>query len=188
MNKIISKVSEAKASKSFDTYHILGQYVTEKCLMDLILPIKEILSTSHTFKIVNKAQECLRHVALGLIENNFISAGALLKFSFGIASESIPELLTIDKPALTDKEREKLGREKPDCFIIAKEPVYRSGYRTSNVKCSNKTNAHIMIEFGLRLCLLLLKREKIRDNEFKPFLDPFVPIFKNCLVSKNVKV
>ncbi|GJQ79470.1 hypothetical protein Trydic_g16323 [Trypoxylus dichotomus] len=188
VEKIISKVYEAKSTKSFDTYHILGQYITEKCMMDLVLPIKEILTSSHSFKTVNKAQECFRHIALGLIDNDFIPSGSLLKFSFGIASESIPELFALDKSTIAENERKKLERQKPDCFIIPKEPVYKSGHRTSNVKSSNKTNAHIMIEFGLKLCHLLLKRDKIREVEFKPFLDPFVPIFKKCLTSKDVKL
>lgn len=156
-------------------------------MMDLILPIKNISSTSHSFKTVNKSQECLRHIAQGLIENNFISVESLLKFSFGVASESVPDLFAT--PAvLTEKERERLEREKPDCFIIPKEPKYRSGYKSSTAKSSNNTNAYILVEFGLRLCHLLLKRDKIRDVEFRPFLDPFVPIFKNCLTSKNIKV
>ncbi|KRT84681.1 HEAT domain-containing protein [Oryctes borbonicus] len=188
VEKIISKVYEAKSTKSFDTYHILGQYITKKCMMDLVLPIKKILSTSHSFKTVNKAQECLRHIALGLIDNDFIPSDSLLKFSFGIASESIPELFGPDKPILAEKEREKLKSLQSDCFIIPKEPVYKSGHRISSVKSSNKTNAYIMIEFGLKLCHLLLKRNKIREAEFQPFLDPFVPIFRNCLTSKNVKL
>jgi U3 small nucleolar RNA-associated protein 20 len=182
--KIAVKTSEAKSTKSFDTFQILAQYITDKCLMDLIVPIKNVLQASHSYKTVHKAQECLRHVALGLADNKFVQTRSLLIFAYGTASESIPELAAPEKPQLSEKEREKLKRERVDCFIIPKAP----GVRASNVRASAKTNAHLLVEFGLRLCLVLLKRDKVKDEEYEPFLDPFVAVFRNCLTSKHVKL
>ena len=39
---ITGKLMEAKANKSYDTFLIMAQYVTDKCLVDLILPLKEV--------------------------------------------------------------------------------------------------------------------------------------------------
>lgn len=178
------RVSEAKSSKSCHIFQLLAQYITDSCLLDLILPIKEILLAAHSYKIVNKAQECLRHIALGLVDNKFISLESLFKFAYGTASESIPELLAAtQKPTAPEKDT-KIAKE--DCFILPKEPG-RSGAK-SHGKLSSKTNAHILIEFGLKLCHFILKKDKMKEGEYAPFLDPFVGVFKNCLKSRHVKV
>lgn len=183
--KVAVKTSEAKATKSFDTFQILAQFSTEKCLMELVIPIKDVLLESHSFKNVHKAQECLRHISLGLVDNQFVGAKSLLIFAYGISSESIPQLLP-RKSVIGQKE--KVRHKQEDCFIIPKAPVGRGGVRVSNVKTSVEVNAHILIEFGVRLCYVLLKRDKLKDADYKPFLDPFITVFCNCITSKHVKV
>lgn len=188
ISKIITKTSEAKATKSYDTFQILAQFITEKCLMDLLLPLKDTLTHSHSFKVVNKVQECLRRIVLGLVDNTFIPVETLLVFAFGTASESIPQFISHEKPKLTDTEMEKKSREKPDCFIIPKPPTYKSGNRLNHVRNSKNTNAHLLVEFGLRLCYFVLKRDKVQVADYLKYIDPFVGVFKNCLTSRHVKV
>lgn len=186
--KIGSRISEAKSTKSVDTFQILAQFITDKCMMDLVLPIKEVVMTSHSYKVVIKAQECLRRIALGLIDNEYISVKSLLIFSYGVASNSIPQLLTGgENPICNETNQEKILRKTPDTFIIPPEPIYRTGRRLNQVKSSAKTNAHLMVEFGLKICHLLMKREKLQGN-YNEFLDPYVIIFKQCLKAKQVKV
>lgn len=181
--KIIQKVSEAKSTKSLDTFQILAQCITDKCLVDLISPIKTVLQVTHSHKVLTKAQECLRYIALGLVSNQFIQIDTLLKFAYGVSSESIPELLARNKAKVNVKKNEK-----EDCMIIPKEPVYKSGHRISGIKTSLKTNSHVLVEFGIRLCYIILKRDMLKVVDYKSFMDPFVIIFKNCLISKHVKV
>lgn len=184
--KIVSKISEAKSSKSCDTLQILAQYCTDKCLMDLIMPLKEVVMNSLSFKTVSKTQECFKHIVFGLVDNSFITVESLLKLAYGVASESIPQLFEEkNKPELSEKEREKLARLTEDCFIIPKNPVGR--LRVTSVK-NNKTNSHVIVEFGLKLCFFLLKRDKVKNEDYLPYMDPFVIIFKKCLLSKNVKL
>ena len=186
--KIVSRISEAKSTKSVDTFQILAQFITDKCLMDLVFPIQEVITTSHSYKVVFKAQECLRRIALGLIDNEYISVKSLLVFSYGVASNSIPQLLMgTEKPIFNEKNREKILRRTPDTFIIAPEPTYGTGRRINHVKSSTKTNAHLMVEFGLKICHLLMKRDKLQ-GDYNAFLDPYVTIFKQCLRAKQVKV
>ncbi|KAJ8922426.1 hypothetical protein NQ315_004372 [Exocentrus adspersus] len=188
IKKITVKVSEAKSTKSYDTLQILAQFITQSCLLDLVLPIKQVLETSHSFKTVHKAQEALRYTALGLVDNSFIPTESLLKFAYGTASESIPQLASPKKKPLSEREQEKLQRQKEDCFIIPKVPGNRSAYRELNVKTSGHTNAHLLVEFGLRLCFVMLKREKLKDESYLPFIDPFVMVFKRCLQSKHIRL
>jgi U3 small nucleolar RNA-associated protein 20 len=42
VNQITGKLQEARTTKSYDTFQILAQFVTEKCFLDLILPVKEV--------------------------------------------------------------------------------------------------------------------------------------------------
>ncbi|KAG5868691.1 hypothetical protein JTB14_031637 [Gonioctena quinquepunctata] len=186
--KIAVKVAEARQSKSYDTLQIISQYITESCLLDILLPIKQVLETSHSFKVTSKAQTALKHIALGLVDNSFISTKSLLKFAYGTVSKSIPQLIPKVKNPSSDKDRGKLKKTKEDCFIIPKVPGNRAAYRRQNVKIAVDTNAHLLVEFGLRLCHAILKREKLKGEDFKKFIDPFVMIFKNCLKSKHVKL
>lgn len=183
--KITVKVSEAKSTKSYDTLQILAQNITEQCLMDLILPIKQLLDSNHSFKAVQKAQDALRHIATGLVDNTFIPVESLLKFAYGTSAQTISTLLPKKKKQMPQTQ-DQVQRE--DCFIIPKIPGNRTAYRDLNVKTSANTNAHLIVEFGLRLVLALLKRDMVKAEEYKPFIDPFVNIFKKCLLSKHVKV
>lgn len=143
---------------------------------------------SHSFKVIHKCSECLRRVVLGLADNTFISVESLLEFMYGIASESIPDLVSrLKKEEITPVQKELLARQRPDSFIIPQAPRNRSG---SNItaKTSNKTNAHILVEFGLRLFHIILKREKLRAGDFRPFVDPMVPVLCDCFKAQHIKV
>ncbi|XP_076242844.1 small subunit processome component 20 homolog [Calliopsis andreniformis] len=185
---IVKNVAEAKSTKSFDILHILAQYITESCLVDLILPLKEVLMKTHSHKTVQKVIECLRNVVLGLADNTFIPLDQMLIFLYGIVSESIPDLMPEKKDKqLTEKEAETLVRQKPDLYIIPPQPKSRMGIKVAS-KTSKNMNAHVITEFGLRLFHILLKRDKISSEEFKLFIDPFVPLISDCLKSQHVKL
>lgn len=188
ISKIAIKTSEARHTKTYDTLQILAQYVTESCFLDLILPVKKVLESSHSFKTVHKAEEALRFMVLGLVDNTFVTVDSLLKFAYGTASESIPQLLPKEQKTLSEQEIEKNRREKEDCFIIPKIPGNRTTFRQQNVKTSLKTNAHLLVEFGVRLCYVMLKRDKLKDGNYNGYIDPFVDVFRNCLKSKHTKV
>jgi U3 small nucleolar RNA-associated protein 20 len=42
VNQITRKLKEAQKTKSYDTFQILAQTVTEKSLFDLIVPLREV--------------------------------------------------------------------------------------------------------------------------------------------------
>ncbi|PNF32118.1 hypothetical protein B7P43_G02845 [Cryptotermes secundus] len=188
VNQITGKLQEARTTKSYDTFQILAQFVTEKCFLDLILPLREILAHSHSFKVIHKCSECLRRVVLGLADNTFVPVESLLVFMYGIASESIPELVSeLKKEEITPAQKELLARQRPDSFIIPQAPRNRSGF-TVAARTSTRTNAHILVEFGLRLFHIILKREKLRTGDFRPFVDPMVPVLCDCFKAQHVKL
>lgn len=154
----------------------------------LLHSIFQILSHSHSFKVIHKCSECLRRVVLGLADNTFVPVESLLVFMYGIASESIPGLsLGLKKEEITPAQKELLSRQRPDSFIIPQAPKNHSGFNIT-ARTSTRTNAHVLVEFGLRLFHILLKREKLRTGDFQPYVDPMVPILCDCFKAQHVKV
>ncbi|XP_026828311.1 small subunit processome component 20 homolog [Ooceraea biroi] len=185
---IVRNVSEAKSVKSYDIFHILAEFITESCLLDLILPLKEVLMKTHSHKTVHKVVECLRNVSLGLADNTYIRLEQMLVFLYGVVSESIPSLLPEKESGQSAEEEAKtLVRRQSDCYIIPAEPKSRMGMKTA-AKTTRHANVHVMIEFGLKLFHILLKRDKISSVEYKCYLEPFVTILGDCLSSQHVKL
>ncbi|CAH2234809.1 jg13226 [Pararge aegeria aegeria] len=190
VDKLHYKTPEAKPSKkSYVTLMIVAQNVTEKCLINLLLPFKEVLQKHNSKKIVVKVQEAMMHISSGLVTNKFIDIEDLFVFLHGLASESIPQfVLTAPKRELTDAQREKMLRAKPNCLIIPETPKRNRESQAKNVKTSTKTNAHVLVEFSLNILYVILKREKVPRMDCKAFVDPIVPLLVDALQSDHVKV
>lgn len=185
---IVRNVSEAKSNKSYDIFHILAEFITESCLLDLILPLKQVLVKTHSHKTIHKVVECLRNVTLGLADNIYIPVEQMLIFLYGVISESIPDLLPEkESKQPTEDETRALKRLKQDCFIIPPEPKNRMGVKAA-ARTTKNVNVHVMVEFGLKLYHILLKREKVTSAEYKAYLEPFVPLLSKCLKSQYIKV
>uniref|UniRef100_A0A146LBX0 Small subunit processome component 20 n=2 Tax=Lygus hesperus TaxID=30085 RepID=A0A146LBX0_LYGHE len=187
VNQIVGKLLEARATRSFDTFKILSKYVTERYLLDLLLPLKEELSRTMSHKYVNKVRLTLEQVVLGLTENSYLSPENLLLFAYGTSSESIPALMVDLKDKAVDvKKAEFEARRQPDSFILPEEP--KRAKVVEGVNTAARTNSHLLVEFGLRLLYFLLKREKVKDRNYIPHLDPFVRLLKDCLSSEHIKI
>lgn len=190
VDKLHYKTPEAKPSKkSYVTLMIVSQNITEKCLINLILPFKDVLQKHHSKKIVLKVQEALMHITSGLVTNKFIDIESLFIFLHGIASESIPEfVLGAPKRQITEKQREKMLRAKPDCFLIPETPKRNKESQAKNVKVSGKANVHVLVEFSLNILYVILKREKVTRMECRAFVDPIIPLLVDALKSDHIKV
>ncbi|KAF6203330.1 hypothetical protein GE061_003748 [Apolygus lucorum] len=187
VNQIVGKLFEARATRSFDTFKILSKYVTERYLLDLLLPLKEELSRTMSHKYVNKVRLTLEQVVLGLTDNSYLSPESLLLFAYGTSSESIPALMVDLKDKAVDvKKAEFEARRQPDSFILPEEP--KRAKVVEGVNTASRTNSHLLVEFGLRLLYFLLKREKVKDKNYIPHLDPFVRLLKDCLNSEHIKI
>uniref|UniRef100_A0A8I5R2E3 UTP20 small subunit processome component n=1 Tax=Papio anubis TaxID=9555 RepID=A0A8I5R2E3_PAPAN len=184
VKQILSKVMEARRSKSYDSYEILGKFVGKDQVTKLILPLKEILQNTTSLKLARKVHETLRRITVGLIVNQEMTAESILLLSYGLISENLP--------LLTEKEKNP-GAPAPDprlppqsCLLLPPTPV-RGGQKAV---VSRKTNMHIFIESGLRLLHLSLKTSKIKSSSehVLEMLDPFVSLLIDCLGSMDVKV
>ncbi|KYN05358.1 Small subunit processome component 20 like protein [Cyphomyrmex costatus] len=188
---ITKKVSEAKSTKSYDIFHILAEFITESCLLDLILPLKEVLMKTHSHKTIHKVVECLRNVILGLADNAYIPLEQMLIFLYGIISESIPGFMPENESKKLAEGEQKVETktlmQRSNYFLIPSEPKNRMGIKVT-AKTTKRANVHVMIEFGLKLYHILLKRDKVSGTEYKRYLESFVSVLSDCLKSHHVKL
>lgn len=181
---ILSKVMEARRSKSYDSYEILGKFVGKNQVTKLILPLKEILQNTTSLKLARKVHETLRRIIAGLIVNQEMTAESILLLSYGLVSENLPLLTEKEKNPVAPAPDPRLPPQ--SCLLLPPTPV-RGGQKAV---VSRKTNMHIFIESGLRLLHLSLKASKIKSSSehVLEMLDPFVSLLIDCLGSMDVKV
>ncbi|XP_046921722.1 small subunit processome component 20 homolog isoform X1 [Lynx rufus] len=184
VKQILSKVMEARRSKSYDSYEILGKFVGKDQVTKLILPLKEILQNTTSLKLARKVHETLRRIIAGLIVNQEMKAESILLLSYGLVSENLPLLTEKEKNPAAPALDPRLPPQ--SCLLLPPTPV-RGGQKAV---VSRKTNMHIFIESGLRLLHLSLKTSKIKSSSepVLEMLDPFVSLLIDCLVSMDVKV
>ncbi|XP_036025597.1 small subunit processome component 20 homolog isoform X1 [Onychomys torridus] len=184
VKQILSKVMEARRSKSYDSYEILGKFVGKDQVTKLILPLKEILQNTTSLKLARKVHETLRRIIAGLIVNPDMTAESLLLLSYGLVSENLPLLREKEKKPAAPAPDARLPPQ--SCLLLPPTPV-RGGPKAV---VSKKTNMHIFIESGLRLLHLSLKTSKIQSSNehVLEMVDPFVSVLINCLDARDVKV
>uniref|UniRef100_A0A6Q2ZBS3 UTP20 small subunit processome component n=1 Tax=Esox lucius TaxID=8010 RepID=A0A6Q2ZBS3_ESOLU len=182
---IVSKLMEARHSKSMDSYEFLGQYSGKDRVIQLILPMKDILENTANLKTARRAHAVLKRIVSGLLVNQAMDHQAILLLSHGLVTESLP--------LVTNKNREKKVQPPPDprlpppsCLLLLPTPK-RGGLKAP---VSSRTNMHILVDTGLRLLHMSLKKSKVNSSEASvlEMLDPFVALLLDCLNSKHVKV
>lgn len=186
--KIGSATPEAKPSnKSYLTLQIVAVNITESCIVDLLVPFKELLIKFQSKSVVIKIQECFQKIIMGFIINKSITIEWLLSLIYGLAAESIPALLPkVQRPVLTEQEKDKMIRERPDCYLIQEEP--KRAVKAKSIKNNIKANAHVLVELGLELLHVLLKRGKLLKISYQEYLDPIVPFLLESLKSTEIRV
>lgn len=180
--KIGNRTPEAKPSrKSFLTLGIMAANVSEKCILDLLMPFKQKLLETTSKKNVTKIQECLVQIASGFTSNLKIPVDALMILIHGTISESIPNLLPEKK-----KKSETKEIKRNDCFILQEEPKRRGASTAATVKSSKQTNTYVLVEFGLEMLHIMMKKKRFIDAE--QFFDPLVPLLFDSLRSNYIRV
>lgn len=147
--------------------------------------------------MTKKVEECLHNVALGLAANSGLSIAPLLIFIHGVISLSIPELRLPVQRVQQDPNMTASGRPlRTDSLILAPVPKRKvAAAALPSVTAASKSayiiNSHFVVEFGLLIFSLILKREKCHENASTsviPMLDPIVPIVYNNLNDPHSKV
>lgn len=151
------KMKEIKVTKSYQTCQLLSAAVSVSSIGKMMIPLKEIMLESKETKITAKIDEVLRCFSVGLSKNTSITTSELLKFIFGLLSESLPiyQINQIQNETQNEYRIVKLGRP-------TKENTLK--YFQSNV--------HRFLEFGLNLLLQIMRLEEY-DRDDKTVLGMF---------------
>uniref|UniRef100_A0A2K5MGH7 UTP20 small subunit processome component n=1 Tax=Cercocebus atys TaxID=9531 RepID=A0A2K5MGH7_CERAT len=183
VKQILSKVMEARRSKSYDSYEILGKFVGKDQVTKLILPLKEILQNTTSLKLARKVHETLRRITVGLIVNQEMTAESILLLSYGLISENLPLLTEKEKKSVCSPDTMIHVCQPQSVLLLPPTPVSR---RDSKAVAEQETqHAHIY-----ELLHLSLKTSKIKSSSehVLEMLDPFVSLLIDCLGSMDVKV
>lgn len=183
---IVSKVMEARSSKSFDSYELLAQFIGKEHVIKLILPLKELLETTTSLKLARKVHEAFRRMVFGLIANTDMTAQSILLLCYGLISENLP-LLTDNSKNKTTEVPPPDPRLQPTSCLLIQRPPPRGGVRAA---VSTRTNMHILVDTGLKLLHMSLKKSRVNSSgeNALEMLDPFVQMLIGCMESKHVQV
>ncbi|KAM6961562.1 LOW QUALITY PROTEIN: small subunit processome component 20 homolog [Tautogolabrus adspersus] len=183
---IVSKLMEARHSKSMDSYELLAQFCSKESITKFILPLKEILETTSSLKVCNRVGAVLRRLVLGLLVNEGMTSKDILLLCHGLVSESLPLLTKRDREKASVKPPPDPRLPPPSCLLLPPTPK-RGGQKAP---VSSRTNMHILVDAGLKLLHLSMKKSKVTSSEASALemLDPFVMLLLDCLNSMHVKV
>ncbi|XP_073694690.1 small subunit processome component 20 homolog [Garra rufa] len=181
---IVSKVLEARHSKSSDSYELLAQFCSQERVIHLILPLKEMLENTASLKVSRRVNSVLQKIVAGLLLNKSMSPQSILLLCHGLVSESLPLITSKNKEKPLPPPDPRLPP--PSCLLLPATPK-RGG---AKAVINNKTNMHILVGAGLSLLYCSLKSSKINSSvpSVKEMLDPFVSLLLDCLNSMHVKV
>lgn len=189
--RLQNRRSEVKPSKkSFMTIEMLAGGISEKCMLDLIKPVKEKLKVAHSHVQVQKIQECFNKIVSGLCKNENITKESLLTLSYGILSESIEELkINSENQDFSDrkKNRGKL-QVNGDSLLIPAEPGRKGSVNQKVDKWKGKSNASLLTLFGLQILHILLKQKLIVSKQFREYLDLHITTLLKFIESTEVKI
>jgi len=182
---IVSKLFEARTTKSVDSYGILAKVVSKYTLRKLILPLKTELAKTRSSKTTKKIASVLKLIASGLVSNEGVEVNYVFTYVYELMQES--SSCSDSAGALDEKDKTVASRRPPNALLL-KPQLTRTG---SKAKTHASTNLHVLAEFGLYVLYLLLKRLGLTSNKSQAhnaLLDPFVAVLNECLMSKHVKV
>ncbi|KAM6895649.1 small subunit processome component 20 homolog [Xenentodon cancila] len=183
---IVSKLMEARHSKSMDSYELLARFCSRASITQLMLPLKEILETTFSLKVCNRVTAVLRRLILGLLDNSGMTSQDILLLSHGLVSQSLPLLTKRDRVKASAAAPKDPRLPPPSCLLLPPTPK-RGGQKAP---VSSRTNMHILVDAGLKLLHLSLKKSKVTSAEASALemLDPFFLLLLECLDSMHVKV
>ncbi|KAH7354590.1 HEAT repeat protein-like protein [Pyrenochaeta sp. MPI-SDFR-AT-0127] len=169
----ISKMKEVKSSKSFDSMDIIARSVTPAHIIKLVLPIKSLLVEKLNARMVQKIDELLRRIGLGVLQNPTINSRDILVFCYELIKEVYAANATSDKKPKMDPKNKR--------YLVNNRGAAKSGARLSTSSYLYK-----MIRFGLDILRTVLrKHEELQTSQN---LAGFLPIIGDAMVQGQEEV
>ncbi|KAI4931505.1 hypothetical protein J4E85_004098 [Alternaria conjuncta] len=169
----ISKMKEVKSSKSFDSMDIVARCATPAHIIKLVLPIRSLLVEKLNARMVQKIDELLRRIGLGVLQNPTVNNRDILVFCYELIQEAYAATTTTEKKAKIDPKNKR--------YLINNRGAAKSGARLS-------TNSYLfkMIRFGMDILRTVLRKHE--DLQTPQNLAGFLPIIGDAMVQGQEEV
>ncbi|KAI8939035.1 hypothetical protein NX059_004875 [Plenodomus lindquistii] len=169
----ISKMKEVKSSKSFDSMDIVARSATPSHIIKLVLPIKSLLIEKLNARMVQKIDELLRRIGLGILQNPTVNNRDILVFCFELIKETYDASATTDKKIKIDPKNKR--------YLINNRGAAKSGARLSTSSYLYK-----MIRFGMDILRTVLRKHD--ELQTPQNLAGFLPVIGDAMVQGQEEV
>ncbi|KAF2845434.1 HEAT repeat protein-like protein [Plenodomus tracheiphilus IPT5] len=169
----ISKMKEVKSSKSFDSMDIVARSATPSHIIKLVLPIKSLLIEKLNARMVQKIDELLRRIGLGVLQNPTVNNRDILVFCFELIKETYDASTTTDKKIKIDPKNRR--------YLINNRGAAKSGARLSTSSYLYK-----MIRFGMDILRTVLRKHD--ELQTPQNLAGFLPVIGDAMVQGQEEV
>lgn len=169
----ISKMKEVKSSKSFDSMDIIARSATPSHIIKLVLPIKSLLIEKLNARMVQKIDELLRRIGLGILQNPTVNNRDILVFCYELIKEVYDASTTTMKKARIDPKNKR--------YLINNRGAAKSGARLSTSSYLYK-----MIRFGLDILRTVLRKHD--ELQTPQNLAGFLPVIGDAMVQGQEEV
>lgn len=169
----ISKMKEVKSSKSFDTMDLIARTATTAHLVDLVLPITSLLQENLGVRTVQKVDELLRRIGLGILQNPTVKDRDVLVFCY----ELIQEVYKASNSA--DAAPKVLPRNRK--YLVNMKGAAKSGARHSATSYLYKAT-----RFSLDILRTVLRKHE--ELQTPQNLAGFLPVIGDALIQGHEEV
>ncbi|KAL5424359.1 hypothetical protein PMIN06_005408 [Paraphaeosphaeria minitans] len=166
----ISKMKEVKSSKSFDTMDIIARSTSPSNLYALVSPIKSLLQEKLNARMVQKIDELLRRIGLGVLQNPTVNDRDILVFGYELIQEVYKSNNSTEKAEFVEPRNKK--------FLINMKGAAKSGARQSTALYNYK-----LIRFSLDILRMVLRKHE--ELQTPQNLSGFLPVIGDALIANQ---
>ncbi|KAI7894165.1 armadillo-type protein [Mucor mucedo] len=177
-DEMTGKIKEAKSRRSPASFELIAKITHFKNVGLLLVPIKEIMSSTESGRTLKKVEDLLRRIAMGLVHNPEFESLELLDFAYGLIDESLEDFKAKEKVTVVKTQKELNFEVQMKRVMVEPVEYYRM-------------NAHRFVYFGLSLLSTALKKNKfdLNDEAYVSRLTKLVNSVGNVLyVSQSANV
>jgi U3 small nucleolar RNA-associated protein 20 len=169
----ISKMKEVKSSKSFDSMDIVSRSATPKHIIKLVIPIKSLLLEKLNARMVQKIDELLRRIGMGILQNPTVNNRDILVFCYELIQEAYAASATKDTKSKTDYKNKR--------YLINGKGAAKSGARLST-----SSYVYKLTRFSMDILRTVLRKHT--ELQTPQNLSGFLPVIGDAMVQGQEEV
>jgi len=169
----ISQMKEVKSSKSFDSMDIVARSATPAHLIKLVIPIRSLLLEKVNARMVQKIDELLRRIGMGVLQNPTVNTRDILVFCYELIQEVYKASATTDVKSKIDPKNKR--------YLINMRGAAKSGARLS-------TSSYIykLTRFSMDILRTILRKHT--ELQTPQNLAGFLPVIGDAMVQGQEEV